>query len=137
MDVEQIRRLVDENLPDPRSHHQQRLERFGRQRLDHERRRIVLDAIAPAHRSAAVSGGAGGRRSGRERGSAQGPPPGQVADGGVERLVQRSHLPLVTASIGMRFEGQPPSRRPDLVDRHVSRETQYRERVRHGSGRHG
>ena len=43
-DVEQVRRFVDHHLADPRRHHEERLERLDRQRLDHERRHVSGDA---------------------------------------------------------------------------------------------
>ena len=45
---EQLGRIVVEYLPDPRCHHEERLERLCGQCIDGERRLVVLDEASPA-----------------------------------------------------------------------------------------
>ena len=51
---EHVRRIVVEHLTEPRHHDEQRLERLGRQRIDGERRSVLLDEPTTAGRCRAT-----------------------------------------------------------------------------------
>jgi hypothetical protein len=136
MALEQIGRLLVEQLADPAQHHQQRFECLGGQRVHRERRQIAFEVappLSPASGSRRLTCGpcGRGRRFGRWRGfgGRQGPPTGEMGDARVECCVHVLHRCGIAAAVGVQFERQATARCSHLYQRRRPVEAEHGERV--------